>query len=256
MLHLDIHQHFQKHPPYFNLDINLSISNNARRVVFFGPSGSGKSLTMQAIAGLFQPAGLIIVNGELFLDTARNICLAPQLRHVGYMPQPYALFPHLSVMQNVAYARSGLLGRLVSAKEKSRIHDLLARFKIADLAGRLPAELSGGQKQRAALARAINSSPHILLLDEPFGALDPLLRDEMRRETLAILTEFAIPAIIISHDPEDVDAFTGELVLFTAGTAGIVQNWQAVRAACPTAAQALRLLAASPFRSCGHQLLE
>lgn len=241
MLALNIHKTFRTRASSFILSINFEAVG--RRIVFFGPSGSGKTLTMQAIAGLLKPqSGRIAVDGAVFFDSLQKIWIAPQKRHVGYVLQDYALFPHLNVLQNVAYPHSGLFGQRISASQRRNAEELLQRFGILALAAQRPLELSGGQKQRVALARAINYSPRLLLLDEPFSALDPLLREHLRQEILAILEELAIPAVIITHDPEDVEAFAGGLVLFHSGKAKVISDWPQIRARFATTAQALRSL--------------
>lgn len=243
MIAIAISQTFRTRFSCFHLDINLTLDSLTGRTVFFGPSGSGKTLTMQALAGLIRPErGKITVGSAIFLDSSKRIMMPPQLRRTGYMPQDYALFPHLNVLQNVAYSRSGLFARHISAIQKSQTVALLERFGLANLSSHLPEQLSGGQKQRVALARAINYSPRLLLLDEPFSALDPLLRQHLRREILDILEELSIPAIIITHDPDDVDAFAGELVLFKCGQAAPVPEWDNIRASFVTSAEALRHL--------------
>ncbi|MDE5833855.1 MAG: ATP-binding cassette domain-containing protein [Desulfovibrio sp.] len=232
----------------FTLDIALELPAAIRRAVFFGPSGSGKTLTMQCVAGLAMPdKGEISVEDRVFYSSRQKICLKPQVRSVGYMAQDYALFPHLTVLQNVAYPRTGLFCAHIPASEKKRARELLANFGILDLQRRKPGAISGGQKQRTALARAANSSPRILLLDEPFSALDPLLRERMRREILAFLNELNLPAIIITHDPDDVDAFAGALVLFNQGRAVVSRDYQEIREGYPSAAACLRDLEAEAF---------
>lgn len=225
----------------FRLNLDLRLGPDSRRAVFFGHSGSGKTLALQCVAGLARPdAGRIAVNDEIFFDSEASINIAPRQRRVGYMPQEYALFPHLTVLGNVAYARSGFLGRTIPAEEKERALAMLERFGIAHLANHLPSEISGGQKQRTALARALNANPRILLLDEPFAALDPLLRDRFRHEIPDLLASLALPVIIVSHDPEDVEAFAGACVFFDKGKAKIIGDYHERRkkfaspAACMT----------------------
>lgn len=241
MLDIEIHKIFKSSASRFTLNINFAV--NGMRTVFFGPSGSGKTLTLQAIAGLIRPdAGRIAVNGLVYYDSLKKLWLSPQKRRTGYMIQDYALFPQLNVLQNVAYSRTHMFGRHVGQAQKEAVLPLLERFGLAGLASSMPAELSGGQKQRVALARALNNSPRLLLLDEPFSALDPLLRERLRAEILAILGELAIPTVIITHDPDDVDTFAGELVLFNKGEARVISDWRTIRAKFGSAFQALRSL--------------
>ena len=200
----------------FSLDIQLR--SDARRLVFFGPSGSGKTLTLHMIAGLLRPDyGFISLDGHPLVDTAKNVFIPPQRRRIGYVFQDYALFPHLTVRQNLTFALRHAPSRYTQNPEK-RLEAMLERFEIAHLAEQYPARLSGGQKQRTALARALLSSPRLLLLDEPFSALDSLLRIRMRKETAALLQEYGIPLIMITHDPDDVEAFADDVAVFSNGT--------------------------------------
>lgn len=235
--------HISKSFPNFSLSIAFKLDIQTTTAVFFGPSGSGKTLTMQSIAGLVTPDnGRIEAAGTLMYDSASHINLRPQARHIGYMVQDYAMFPQFTVLQNVAYPKSGLFGRYLTNLQKKNALALLERFGIGHFSDLYPAQISGGQRQRTALARALNSDPRLLLLDEPFSALDPLLRQTTRMEILRFLDELRLPAIIITHDPDDVEAFAGDLVLFANGNARVINNWKALRADFPNAAACLRHL--------------
>ncbi|MDO5538172.1 MAG: ATP-binding cassette domain-containing protein, partial [Desulfovibrionaceae bacterium] len=159
-------------------------------------------------------------------------------RHVGYLLQDYALFPHLSALDNVGFALSGPFGRL-RPEARQRARELLARLEVDTLWDRLPAEMSGGQRQRVALARALAADPRILLLDEPFSALDPLLRVRMRTEIRALLEDWNIPMVIITHDPDDVEAFADMLVMFSEGRTRQCVDWTGLRGTGERSRQAL-----------------
>lgn len=243
MLQIEICKAFRKRHSQFCLNIAFELSSSSGISVFFGPSGSGKTLTLQSIAGLAKPdRGLIRLNDDLLYASGQKIFLSPQKRHIGYMLQDYALFPNLTVIQNVAYAKTGLLARIIRKKQHAAALALLQSFGMEHIANHYPSEISGGQKQRAALARALYAGPKLLLLDEPFSALDPLLRMQMRKELMDRLEKLKIPAIIISHDPEDVDVFADGLVLFNSGRAQVVENWQKQRCKFADAGSCLRNL--------------
>lgn len=241
MLNVDIKKSFSGKGE-FSLAVAYSLPD-AASIVFFGSSGSGKTLTMNCIAGIASPdRGRIEFRGKIFFDSQDGIKIPARKRRVGYLPQDYALFPQLNVLQNVAYPRSGFFARRINTVERERAMQLLATLDIAMLADRLPGEISGGQKQRAALARAMNASPRLLLLDEPFSALDPLSRERTRKEIGGYLQKLAIPSIIISHDPEDVEAFCGILVLYENGQAQIITDYAEKRKKFASTAQCLRYL--------------
>lgn len=187
-------------------------------VVLFGHSGSGKTLTLKAIAGLMKPdSGKIVIGNQLFFDSKNKINLAARKRKVGYVFQDYALFPHLTVGQNVGFGLKRMWQRGYNRKDQLMVEEMLDVFEIRHMADCLPQDLSGGQRQRVALARALVVKPDLLLLDEPFSALDALLRAKMRKELLEVQSRFQIPVIVITHDPEDVNILAKTLVVYNAG---------------------------------------
>jgi molybdate transport system ATP-binding protein len=199
----------------FHLTADFATSDN--RVVLFGPSGSGKTLTLRAIAGLMKPdAGGITLDGRVLCDSAKGVFLPPRERKIGYVFQDYALFPHLTVRQNVSFGLRPLFGRL-SRADADRVERTMDLFGIAALAGVRPARISGGQRQRVALARALVTEPRALLLDEPFSALDIPLRQRVRVELAGILSRLDIPLVMVTHDPADVAFFGGDVVVYAEG---------------------------------------
>jgi molybdate transport system ATP-binding protein len=227
----------------FCLDVDFSIGADNKTVALFGPSGSGKSLTLHCLAGLVRPdKGRISLNGQVLYDGADAVFTPARRRRIGYMFQDYALFPHLNVLQNVAYARSGCFARHLRREEKEQAQGMLDRFAIGHLARQMPGRLSGGQRQRVALVRALNAEPELLLLDEPFSALDTLLRERLREELLELFAALTIPVIIITHDPDDVDAFAAAVILFDHGNAHPVPEYMALRAGFASAGRCLRHL--------------
>jgi molybdate transport system ATP-binding protein len=198
--------------------LNLRFETRARRTVIFGPSGAGKSLTLQAIAGLLKPDdGRIAFDGDVLFDNATAIDVPARQRRFGYLFQDYALFPRLNVRQNVAFGLSAGW-RNPSARAGNDIVDRwLHSFELLDVASQRPSELSGGQRQRTALARALVHSPRALLLDEPFSALDPELRDRMRAELDELLQRIDIPVLMITHDPQDLAWFGDEALYLREG---------------------------------------
>lgn len=225
VLDICLHKHLESADRSFTLDMAFCLPADLPLAVLFGPSGSGKTLSLHCIAGLIQPdKGHIRVKEHVFFDAAQGICLPAAARRVGYMFQDYALFPHLNVLQNVAFGLSGLWAKRVPAAARQKSLELLDFLGIAALAQAFPKDISGGQRQRVALARALAIEPHVLLLDEPFSALDPLLRTRLRLDLKHILHSLQVPTIIISHDPQDVNVFAEHLILYKQGHARLVPD--------------------------------
>lgn len=187
-------------------------------IVLFGPSGSGKTLTLQSIAGLVSPdAGRISFKGRVLFDSCNGVHIPPRHRGIGYVFQDYALFPHLTVRENVGFGIARKWGRGLSRTDRRKVDEFMETLEIDHLGNSFPIDLSGGQRQRVALARALIRKPALLLLDEPFAALDTLLRARMRKELLDLISRVEIPMIMISHDPEDIRVFAETLVTYEAG---------------------------------------
>lgn len=188
-------------------DLDIAFGSDSQRIVLYGPSGSGKSLTLKAIAGLMTPdAGHIRLNGRTLFDAGQGIDLRVQERNVAYLFQDYALFPHLTVAQNIGFGLARGCLNLRRPAEHPAVARWLQAFELQAIAHSHPAQISGGQRQRVALARALVAEPDILLLDEPFSALDLSLRERMRDELAQLQTRLQVPMLLITHDPADVDA--------------------------------------------------
>lgn len=201
-----------------SFELRVQFRTRARRTVIFGPSGAGKSLTLQAIAGLLTPdAGRIAFGGEVLFDAAAQVDLPARRRDFGYLFQDYALFPKLNVRQNIAFALQPGLRNPSAHAGGDAVEKWLRAFELAEVASQRPDELSGGQRQRTALARALVHSPRALLLDEPFSALDPELRQRMRQELDDLLQRIDIPVLMITHDPDDLDRFGDEALYLRDG---------------------------------------
>jgi molybdate transport system ATP-binding protein len=215
-LQVDIQKRLWSGRRVFSLDVSFATDRDV--VVLFGPSGVGKSLTLQAIAGLITPdTGRIVAGGRVLYDSRERIRVPARGRDVGYVFQDYALFPHLTVARNVAFGLKRGWPWYLPRGDRLRLEEVLDIFELTDIQHSLPRDLSGGQRQRVALARALIRRPGLLLLDEPFSALDAPLRARMRQELLKVRGRFNVPVILITHDPEDVAALAETVVLYEAG---------------------------------------
>lgn len=193
--------------------LNVRFRSSSQRVVIFGPSGSGKSQLLRAVAGLMRPDhGHIELNGRRLFDSHAHIDLPPQQRRVAYLFQDYALFPHLNVRQNIGFGLQAGLFNPGRHLQHAAVQHWLEAFQLEAVDEQMPEELSGGQRQRTALARALIAKPDILLLDEPFSALDSQLRQHMRQELLAVQEQLQVPMLLITHDPEDAKALGDEVL--------------------------------------------
>ena len=198
-------------------ELDVAFASQAPVIALYGPSGAGKSLTLQAMAGLRRPAqGHVRIGGRTLFDGSAGIDIAASQRRIGYLFQSYALFPHLSVRENVAFGLTSWR-RGLGREAARRVDELLASFGLTELAASRPATLSGGQQQRVALARALACEPNALLLDEPFAALNPMLRQSLREELAQVRARWQIPVVMISHDIDDVLALANVAFLLDQG---------------------------------------
>jgi len=192
----------------FEIDVELTVPLAESGVtVLFGPSGSGKTTLLRLLAGLDEPdEGLIKFRGTAWFDSSRHVCLPPQRRRAGLLFQDYALFPHLTVGQNVAFAAS-----------RGAAAEMMKTFALVELAGRYPREISGGQQQRVAVARALAAQPVLLLLDEPLSALDVAGRLRLRAELRRMLVSSRLPAIVVTHDRSEAVALGDRMAVLIDG---------------------------------------
>ena len=198
--------------PGFDLDVAWSAGGGV--AVLFGPSGAGKTLTLQCLAGLITPnAGRVVVDGRVLFDSALGVNIPAQARRVGYVFQGYALFPHLTVAQNVGFG----LRDLPPPRRAEKTAVVLEQLGLVGLDRRYPHELSGGQRQRVALGRALAIDPALLLLDEPLSALDAPLRRALRDELRALLSTVGTAAVLVTHDFTEAYRLGDRIVVYDAG---------------------------------------
>ena len=227
MLSVNLHQRFGN----FQLAVEFRVPLGL--IVLFGASGAGKSLTLRGLAGLLHPKeGLVTIDGHLLFESTTNIDLPPQERRIGYVPQHYALFPHLTVAENVRFALPKRSDRVLWSKERAnqqaRVSELLAVLGLEGLERRYPATLSGGQQQRVALARALAAEPRLLLLDEPFNALDVTVRERLRDTLKQFQRKFAVPIVLVTHDHAEAQQLADTIVVLQRGQVVQVGNAQEI----------------------------
>lgn len=202
---------FQRKVGTFQLSVDLEM--DCETAVFFGPSGSGKSQTLRLIAGLAKPdRGFLKIDGQVLTDTEAKVNCPARDRQVGLVFQELALFPHMTLQQNVSYG----IGKDQSDRRRIAL-EWLDRVGLAHRADDFPSQLSGGQKQRVSIIRALAAKPRLLLLDEPFSALDGPLRRSLRRQLRELQLHTGIAMIYVTHNPEDLSALSDRVFLFRDG---------------------------------------
>lgn len=193
--------------------LDISFQSECRRIGILGASGCGKSMTLKSIAGIETPdQGHIEAEGRTLFDRADRINLKPQKRNVGYLFQNYALFPTMTVEKNIA---AGLKGS--RQENEVRVREMVKKFQLQGLEKRLPGQLSGGQQQRVALARIMAYEPDVILLDEPFSALDMYLKDRLQQELMDMLADYRGTVIMVSHNRDELYRFSEELLIIDQG---------------------------------------
>ena len=195
--------------------LKVKFEANNETLALLGASGCGKSMTLRCIAGIEKPdRGRIVVDDITLFDSEKNINLSPQERHVGLMFQNYALFPNMTVLQNI---RTGAKREKSKDKRERFVQQVMDSFGLAELAEHYPRQLSGGQQQRVALARMLVSDPHILLLDEPFSALDSHLRFRLEQDVRNVIRSFGKTVLLVSHDRDEVYRMADSIAVMSNG---------------------------------------
>ena len=213
-IELDIQKNFKG----FSLNVKLKGQNGTMGIL--GASGSGKSMTLRSIAGIETPdSGKIIINGKTVFDSQAKINLKPQERRVGYLFQNYALFPTMTVEKNIACGYRGNKSEL-----SQKVADYIKRYHLEGLEKHLPSQLSGGQQQRVALARMMIGEPEVILLDEPFSALDYQTRLQVSDDIGTILRREKKTAILVTHDISEAISMADRILILSARPATVQKN--------------------------------
>lgn len=209
-LYVDIEKNFNE----FGLKTQFEVKD-VEPLALLGASGSGKSMTLRCIAGLETPTrGTIALDGKILFDSKKKINLPSQKRKTGFLFQDYALFPHMTVEENIGFA----LNKISKKERKDIIEEKIRMIRLEGLEKRYPSQLSGGQQQRVALARALAVEPEVLLLDEPFSALDNYLRSRMEKQLIEILSDFKGITLFVTHNMDEAYRVCNQLLVFSEGT--------------------------------------
>ena len=223
---MSIQVNIKKKAGNFLLNVNFEMGSGV--LALLGASGCGKSMTLRCIAGIETPdEGRIVLDGVTVFDSEKKINLPPQKRQVGLLFQNYALFPNMTVEENI---RCGIREKMDKAEMTGLIGRYVEKFHLTGLEKHLPSQLSGGQKQRAALARMLIGAPKLIMLDEPFSALDSYLRWELERELLATLREFEGTVLFVSHDRDEVYRISDQVAIYENGEITVIgDKWELFR---------------------------
>lgn len=213
-----------------DLSVAMTIRGASAATVLVGPNGAGKSTLLAVMLGTVPAKGRIRVADDVLLDSQAGVCVPVERRRLAYLPQDYALFPHLDVRGNITFALASARGTGDAAALRARVERNMEEMQIAHLAARKHHQLSGGERQRVALARALAMEPRALLLDEPLAALDVHARKDVRRHLRSLLARLALPAIIVSHDPEDARTLGHEIVVLENGRVTQCGTWDEITA--------------------------
>ncbi len=219
MMQVRLKKAFPARPDSAAFALDLEFETQSGVTVLFGPSGSGKTLTLDLIAGfLHSDEGRILLDDQILYDGASNVHLVPQDRNCGYVFQNYALFPHMTLRENLAFAAE----RRPRLDRHRHVNEMLEQFHLADAAGRKPHQVSGGQRQRCSIARALIGGPKLLLLDEPAQGLDAPLRAELYETLRQVRQKFEIPVLLVTHDLDECFELGDEMLVLRDGK--IVQS--------------------------------
>jgi len=214
MISARLRKTFPARPDSAPFSLELEFQAAAGVTVLFGPSGSGKTLTLDLIAGFERPDdGRILLDDDILFDGAAAVCLAPQSRNCGYVFQDYALFPHMTLRQNLEFAAE----RRPRLERHRRVNEMLEKFRLGDAAGRRPHEVSGGQRQRCSIARALIGAPKLLLFDEPAQGLDAPLRAEFYEVLRQVRADFKTPMLLVTHDLDECFELGEEMLVLREG---------------------------------------
>src|ERR1700733_11981162 len=219
MLQARLRKTFQQRPDSAGFSLDLEFKAAAGITVLFGPSGSGKTQVLDSIAGFTRPdEGRILIDDEILFDGATGLHLPPQARNCGYVFQNYALFPHMTLRENLMFAAE----RRPRLERHRRVNEMLDTFRLADVAGRRPHEVSGGQRQRCSIARALIVAPKLRLLDEPGQGLDAPLKAEFYDVLRQVRADFKTPVLLVTHDLDECFELGEEMLILRDGR--IVQS--------------------------------